>query len=150
MSNQAEIEGIDEILRALESLPSKVGRKVLYDANREILSRNVLPGLRASLPYSARTRRGIKIVKARGTDSGVYIGVSSDAFYLRFLEKGTKRRELRKNNANRGSINPARPFAIPTIEDKANAVLQAVAREYPEMIVLAIAKQLKKYKIQRR
>ena len=152
MNNAVEIEGIDEVLRALEGLPSKLTSKILYDAHKEILSKNVLKDVRAALPYSARTRRGVKVVKARGTANGVYIGVTTDSFWLRFLEFGTSDRLTRgtiktAEGISRGRIDPARPNAVSAINDRTNAVLQAIGKEYPEMIVNAIGKQLKKYKI---
>lgn len=169
MNNQGskyDIEGIDEVLLALERLPMKLTSKVLYDANREIVTKTLRSDLMSAIPYSARTKRGIKVVKARGTQNGVYIGVSADAFYLRFLEKGTQERfttgsgssrrlTTRYNKigrrgsnqgASRGSLTPRDTGVVSTIESKINDVLQAVTKDYGEFIVSALAKQLKKYR----
>lgn len=156
MNNNTDgaIEGADEIMAALDKLPGKLSWKILYNANRSILQTNVLPDLRAALPYSARTRRGIKVVKAKSTGTGVYVGVTTDAFWLRFAEKGTAERvtlgggtKKQPEGISRGRISPGNPIAISTIENKVADVMDQISRHYPEMIVAAIAKELKKYQI---
>lgn len=164
-----DIEGIDEVLNALETLPAKVTNRVLYDANRDIVTRVLKGDIISAIPYSSRTRRGIKVVRARGTQNGVFIGVSTDAFWLRFLQFGTadryttgkgKKRTLTKRynrigrsgsdqGVNRGAIAPRETGVVSTINSKINDVLQAVTKDYGIFIVDAIAKQLKKYQVKK-
>jgi hypothetical protein len=165
-----EIEGIEEILKSLERLPPFISNKLLYDVNKQILTDVVRSDLVAALPYSLRTKKGIKIVKARGTENGLYIGVSTDAFWLRFLQKGTKERKIKSTTdrsftitkryhktgrrgatrtGNRGQISPRETGVVSTLNSKINEVLQAVQKDYSEMLLKAISRNLKKYTIKK-
>ncbi len=169
MADDFKIEGLDEILSALERLPAKVTRKVLFDANKDILNKVVKNPLKNAIPYGAATKRGIKVVAARGTKTGVYVGVTTDAFWLRFLEFGTGERFTRGSltrkrtsryhdkgrlgsspNVTRGAIAPRNAGIVSTIESKINDVLLEVQKDYGNYLMIAIGKQLKKYEIKKR
>lgn len=150
-NSKIDIDGIDEVLQALDELPAKVSQKFLYEANRKVLTQFLKPQLLAALPYSMATKKGITVTKARGTKTGVYIGVSTNAFWLRFLEKGTKDRQTLgkgkiKRGVSRGRIDPPAPHVISTIEASVNGVLETVSKDYSNFIVEALAKRLKYYK----
>lgn len=161
-----EITGIDEVLLSLEKLPSRIQRKLIYETNRDILKTIVLPDAKSGIPYSTATKKGVKVVKARGTDTGVYVGVTTDSFWLRFLEFGTaeratkgattQRRQTKRykrlgrvgasgGGARRGRVN-ANPQLVRILESKTKDVLRAVQERYDQHFAKALTANLKKYK----
>lgn len=171
MNNQVDkfqIEGIDEVLKSLETLPLRITNKILQDANRDVLTRILKPAIQSALAYSSYTKRGIKVTKARGTENGMYVGVSTDAFYLRFLQFGTtdrvtkgklnrssawvggvkvKTKSRSGGGASRGRVNPRETGVVSTIEAKTGEVIRAVTQEYGQYVARAITRQLKKYSV---
>lgn len=162
-----KIDGLEEIMEALRILPSKVSVKILLDANRDVLKNTLLSDLKSAIPYSSKTRRGIKLVRAKGTKTGYYLGVSTDAFWLRFLQFGTDERYTRTGGsrkktkrynqvgrygsdkgAGRGVITPRETGVVSTIEGRTNAVLEAVTENYSEFVVQALTSRLKKFQVQ--
>jgi len=143
------ILGADNIIKALEQLPRNLNNKVLYHANLSIVQTVIRDPLRAALPYGKYSKRGIGLRKAKGTKTGVYAGVTSTAFWLRFLEKGTKPRTTRSNKRygrtkiNRGRISP-QPFIIPFINSKDQELFNETAELYDLYITESLKKNLDK------
>jgi len=98
-----QLDGADEIINALNALPAKIIVSLLRSVNRTAETQYIVKNLRSSIPYSANIKRNIKVESDRNDKTGVIAGPSSDVFWTRFLEKGTKQRKT-KTGANRGSI----------------------------------------------
>lgn len=137
--------GTDQILDALDSLSPKTLNNIIKSTNRKALNVNIRKSVQAALPYSAKTKKAIKTLGDKEDKAtGVWSGVSSDAFYLRFLEKGTKVRTA-EDGANRGRIAP-NPKVIPTIESNIDNVINFFNRDAGEEIAKIMQRKLKSIK----
>jgi hypothetical protein len=91
-----EIVGLKEIQQALKELPSTVATQVLRSFHRKILTDTVVKPMRAALPYSRRTTKNIQVWGDRSKKDAAIAAPSTDSFWLRFVEKGTVTRILKK------------------------------------------------------
>jgi hypothetical protein len=161
-----DVLGADEIIAALDKVPRSVSNKILLDAHKTILKDVVRPDLKALLSsFSPTTRKGVSIVKAKGTTTGAYIGISTKAFWLRFVDKGTKERKTKQANIER--IKSKRYYKVGRwgrreamnrgrvqgdgritnlLTNKANTVLKEVEVNYGEKLVAALDKELQRIK----
>ena len=140
-----DLIGADELVDAIEQLPRALQNKVLYQANLDILRTVIRDPLKAALPYSSKSKKGIGVRKAKGTQTGVYAGVMSVAFWLRFLEFGTAPRKGRRRRgakeSDKGSINP-RPFIAPFITSRDDEVLEEVTQRYDSFVTESLKRNL--------
>lgn len=137
-----EIEGLEEIRQALNSMPVKLSQQVLGKANRDILNKIVKPELKINLPYSGdKYKRAIKTEKYKNAFAGYMIGYTTDVYWLRFMEKGTKVRKTKKGY-NRGAITSPRPFIQRTLNQSSDKVIKNIKTEYGSIILNIIEKQL--------
>jgi len=144
-SVQYKLEGADQIIKALDVLDSKELISLIKSAERKALAQEVIKPIKAALPYSAATKKGIKIVADKEDRlTGLYAGVSSDAFWLRFLEGGTKIRTT-KNRANRGQIAP-RPITKPIIINSADGVIDFFNKDFGQTLVTLMQRKIKRIK----
>jgi HK97 gp10 family phage protein len=119
-----KIEGIDEVIAALEQLSKGVGERALSDVFREA-AKIVKEDLKANAP--ARRLKKNKVIPIRARRGAVTVGYSKAGYIARFYERGTKSRKLLgrgkyKKGTNRGVFR-SRPFvertfkaALPKIE----------------------------------
>lgn len=134
-----ELSGLKEILAALEGLESAEVNKIISTIQKNVLNKTVINSVRAALPYSASTKQAIRVVADKEDPLTFYAGVTSDAFWLRFVERGTRVRE------NRGQI-VAKPKAIPTIESKPDDIIEFFNDEFGEEVAKILLKKIKKSK----
>ena len=138
-----QLEGTKQILEAIDSLNDKEIFKLVKSVNRRNLTKNVVKPVRTALPYSAETKKAIKIVADRADKkTGLYAGVTSDAFWLRFVEGGTKVRTT-EAGANRGLIAP-NPRAKQTIDQSVPSVIDFFNKEFGGELVTMMQKKLKR------
>lgn len=148
MSNvNTNIEGIDEVIKTLESLPLVMSNKLIIDAHKQILNQVLRKPLINAIPYSQKTKK-ITIVKDSSTKTGVFIGPSTKTFWLRFLTFGTKERETKKG-LKKGMISARETGIIGTIDSKINEVIEVINKDFGAALVKAMAKQLKKVTIKK-
>lgn len=99
-----KLEGTDQVLDALSTLQSDELDKLITSSIRKALNDKVVKPLRTAIPYSARDKKAVKTMKDREfKKNSIFGGVSTDAYWLRFIDKGTKERTT-KSGANRGQI----------------------------------------------
>lgn len=134
-----ELKGLKEILEALKGLESKEVDNIINAIQKKVLKDDVIDPVKAALPYSLKTKQAIKIVKDREDPLTLYAGVTSDAFWLRFVERGTR---IRKG---RGQI-IAKPRAIPTIESKPEDIIEFFNSEFGEEVAEILRKKIKRMK----
>lgn len=158
--------GADEIISALDNLAPKLARQVLFDAHKDVLKKVVWSDLKGALSsFSRASRTSVSIRKAKGVDSGAYIGISTKAFWLRFVNYGTRERKTkqakierittkryhtvgrfgRREAANRGSVKGDHDIES-TLDDRTNEVLKEVAENYGDLINDALNKSLQRVK----
>ena len=129
--------GLSEVEEALKTLPAKMQASLLKSFNRKASTKFVVKPLRMALNYSSRTKKAIKIASVRDDKTAVYAGPTSDAFYLRFLEKGTKERK------GRGKITGK--HKIERVADRGvNPIIKYTNKEFGEVINEFLLKKLKR------
>ena len=139
-----EIEGIKAIQDALNSLGPKLSNQILRSFNRKAGTRFIVKNLRGSLPYSKRSKRGIKITTSRRDPNRthIYAGVTTQSFWLRWAELGTVDRNTR-TGANRGSIR-GRHRVGPIINSQIRPIIKYTEKELGKEISNILAKKLKR------
>lgn len=162
-----DVIGADEIIAALGNLTPKLSRKILFDAHKTVLAQVVRPALKSSLAsFSRASKTGVSIRKAKGTESGAYIGITTKAYWLRFVNYGTKDRETKQDTrtrrktkrynqsgrlgrqgggANRGRVEGDHKIES-TLDSRVNDVLREVQENYGDMITAALNKELQRVK----
>lgn len=139
------LTGTKDIVEALDSLKPKVLNNIIKSTNRKALNQEIKKKVQAALPYSAKTKKGIKTLGDKeDRATGVWAGATSDVFYLRFLEKGTKVRTT-ESGANRGRITP-NPRIVPTIESNVDNVVNFFNKDAGEEIAKIMQRKLKRIK----
>ncbi len=133
-----KIEGIKEVIEALEGLPDELVQKFLKTYTRRVLSKFIVDKLKGSLPYSPKSLKGIKVVNDRNDKSAAFGGLTLDSFWLRFTEKGTKVRKTKKG-FNRGQIT-AKNKILPIIDQQINPIIE----DFNEQLGIEIEKILKR------
>jgi hypothetical protein len=98
-----KITGLKELEDALKDLPAKMQASVYRSINRKAVKKYVSDSIRLAVNYSNETEKGITVVNDRQDPTGVYGGVTSDSFWLRFADRGTALRQTEKG-ASRGQI----------------------------------------------
>lgn len=111
-SQRFRIDGMEELVRALRGLPVQLEREIIERYLRDASNRYGVGPLKSGLPYSPRTLAAIKATKDRTREQAYFSGPTTDAFWLRFVDKGTKVRKT-KSGANRGRI--VGKFRVPGI-----------------------------------
>jgi len=139
-----KIEGTKEILEALDVLNQKETTNLIKSVNRKALNINVIKPLKSALPYSAATKKAIRILSDRGEykDTGLWAGATTDSFWLRFLEKGTKLRTS-DTGANRGKITP-RPIITRTIDSNTDGIIDFFNKDFGDTLADIMQKKLKR------
>lgn len=158
--------GADEIIDALDKLAPKLSRQVLFNAHKTVLAQVARPDLKSALAsFSSASRTAVSIRKAKGTQSGAYLGITTKAYWLRFVNYGTKQRTTKVKNitriktkrynsvgrwgrtaaANRGRVVGNEDISS-TLEDRANHVLREVQENYADLINDALNKELQRVK----
>lgn len=166
-----EIEGLDDIITALDALPRKLASKILFESNKTILEDVARKPLVNTLSHLSRaSKKGIKVRKAKGTGgTGAYVGVTTDAYWLRFVNFGTQERKIKSKDkyerriseryykigrrgrvrtANRGRIlgdNRISSF----LDSRSERILKVVQEHYGELVNQVIIDNIKKARIRK-
>lgn len=90
------IIGLKEIEQALKDLPDAVATQVLRSFHRKVLTDTVVKPLRSFLPYSKRTTSKVQVWGDKTNRSAAIAAPGTDSFWLRFIEKGTVTRVVKK------------------------------------------------------
>ena len=101
-SGEYKIEGLKEFMDAIVDLPMHLQKKVLKSFLSKAGRKFVVKELKASLPYSTKSKKGINVVADR-REVAVYAGVTGKSFWLNWADRGTTVRKT-KSGANRGFI----------------------------------------------
>jgi len=137
-----ELKGVKEIQEALLQLPAKVNAKLLQSVHRKTAKKFIIDSLRAGTPYSSTTKKSFVVQNDREDPTAVFAGPSSDAFWIRFVEKGTKQRETKKGY-NRGSITGKNTIE-PIVDQQIEPIINYVNTQYGEEIENFLQKRIKK------
>lgn len=143
------IEGLKDVYKALNGLPPNVKGAALRSVHRKAAAITQGEMVRRAPVGSSRTsntrrekkmgdlRDNIKIGNDRENLSGVIVGVFN-AFWARFIERGTKQRTTQgrgkyRAGANRGKVT-ARPFIEPAIESTYQKTAKYINKNYMQII----------------
>lgn len=137
---KVEIQGYKEVKDALESLPGALQADILGRVNRDILNRIVKPQVRGAIPYSPRSRAGAGVRSQRGDKTAFLAGITTKAFWLRYIEFGTKTRQTKKGY-NRGET-PATTFLERVLAGSVENVANEVNRSYGVLIEKHLKRKL--------
>jgi len=137
-----ELEGVSEVIDALEALEPKQLLSVIKALERKALNENIVKPLKAALPYSADSEKSIRVVQDNQDRTGFWAGITSDAYWLRFVEKGTNIRTTKKG-ANRGAIS-AKNRAVPTILGQTDDVVEFFNKDFGGEVERILQRRLKK------
>ena len=136
-----EIQGLREITEALEALPDGMKDDVVGKANRDILNRLVKPQVRGAIPYSPKSKAAVAVRQERGNKTSFFVGITSKAYWLRYVEFGTTQRQTRKGY-NRGTM-PQRSFLDRVLEGSVPQVTKEISNEYGNIIKKVLERKLK-------
>ena len=136
------LDGADEILDALSALDPKIIMQIIKSVERKALMENIVKPVRAAIPYSTRTKKGIGIANDKQDKTALLAGPLNTVFYLRFVEKGTKERTTARG-ASRGAIT-ARPIVIPTVMGQIDDVVDFFNKDFGEAVDQILQKKIKK------
>jgi len=141
-----KFEGLDDVMKALEGLDDRIVINLFQSVNRKAVQEYVTKPLRSALPYSQKSKKGIITITDRKDrdNAAVWGGVSSDSYWLRFTEKGTKIRKTKKGY-NRGAVVGANRVA-PIVDGQVSELIKFVNEEYGETINSFLEKRIKKLK----
>ena len=139
-----ELTGINEVLDALDSLSEKKIMNIVKAIQRKVLKDIVITPLRAAIPYSQFAKKSIRIVPDKRDYTADYAGPTSDAYWLRWVERGTKQRTT-KAGVNRGAITP-RPIIIPFIESTPEKIVEFFNKDFGQAVSDELQKRISKIK----
>ena len=122
-----EIVGLQDVLKALETLPEDLSDKALLEINKKV-ALIAKQEVEASVPSGdndkkAESKIENNVIVTRGNKSdktSVYVAIRNKAFHARFYEKGTASRSTKgkgkyRKGANRG-VMPKKPFMEPAYQ----------------------------------
>lgn len=137
-----QIEGLDQFEKALETLDSKTVEKIYSSVNRKVANKEVKKPLAARVDY-IHSKRNIKTTKSKDDKTAITVSPSTDIYWTRFLEKGTKERYTKTTGAYRGSIT-ARHQIESVYEAQIDEILKYVQEYYGEEIDNILRRKIKK------
>ena len=135
-----ELKGTKEILDALSILDDREYNKLVLGSIRKALNDKLVKPLRQALPYPD-DKKAIRAIKDKEFKTGYFGGVSSDAFWLRFVEGGTQTRTAKKGN--RGSIT-GKSTVEPFIFSKVDPIITYFNEDFGPNIALMMQRRLKR------
>lgn len=136
------LEGVDELVNALKSLPVDLQNKILKGFLRKVGNKFIVNPLKAKVPYSQKSKKTIKVTAGNKNETNVSAGVGRSGFKLRWAELGTVERKTKKG-ANRGRIQ-GRNIIQPHIEGEINNIVDYVNDELGNEIQKTLERRLKK------
>ena len=111
-SKSYELEGVKEVIDALNALDTKNLVNIIRSVERKALNQHIVKPVKAAIPQNS-LKKAIGVVKDKNEKLGYYGGVKvgkrqtperpPDGVILRWIDKGTKERTTKKG-AYRGKI----------------------------------------------
>lgn len=153
-SQTYELEGVKEILEALDALEQKNLVNIIRAVEGKDLNENIIKPLKSNwtYPQSLRTAIGVQRDKEElaGYRAGIKMGERSlenpnrppDGILIRFLDKGTKNRTT-KRGYNRGMITGKRAIQT-TINNQIDDVIGFFNRNFGTEVDKMISRRLKR------
>lgn len=135
-----EIEGLSELMKALEELPDKLQDKIVKSLLQKTGRKFIVNELKSALPYSSKSKKGLRVISDRRDKEAVYAGVSGDSFWLRFAELGTKERT---KGHYRGRITPKNQVRD-VIDAEINPIIDFARDEFGNEINIILERRIKK------
>lgn len=110
---------VDNLIKAMDELSRKDYEKIMRTIHQTLAKKHIVDRLKQSLPYSARSKKGIRVTSGSRYDkTAVAAGPTSDVYWLRFVEGGTKERRGRGSIAPQNRIGPILDAQIePIVEE---------------------------------
>ena len=156
-----ELEGMAEILEALDDLESKQIMPTIKYAQRRTLNETIIPAVKNALTYRAAYKRLVGLSRARGRHPGYWAGILDASskkgtkqrskqeaegslvygYILRFADLGTKARSYK--GMNRGKI-IGRNTIRPAISTEAHYITPLFQKYFIERLEADLQKKLKK------
>lgn len=135
-----KIDGLKDVEKALEVLPKNLQGNVLRTANRRLVA-PIRKEVKSQIPKrTGKAARELKIKTSRSDKTAVQLGFTSDAFYMRFIERGTRVRQTLSGNS-KGSIT-ARPFIERAYERGSREIIKNKApKEYGDIVADILQKK---------
>ena len=153
MTKKFKIDGMAEVEKALHDLPLMLKAQALRQFNRDVARKITKNKLEAARPKHADS---VGISTDRQDKTAIYVGMTMNAYYLRFMEFGTKLRKTRgkgkranskakkyKAGVNRGVMPITRPFVEKTIDGQMKDVINFARKEYGNSISRWLNRKLK-------
>jgi len=138
-----KLHGLDELRRKLEKIPADIERKAMRKGARAA-GLVIQEEAKARAPRrTGKLQKNINLVVRKRRDGRIsaLVGLGSDAFYGKFLERGHRhigRGKGRRAKLRRGTIQgkriPAKPFMEPAFDAKAEAALAEFERAVIEYV----------------
>jgi hypothetical protein len=141
MAEYFKLEGTNQIINALSALNSRETDKLINFSLRRALNENVVKPLRNTIPYT-NSKKNIKVIKDKEFQNSYFGGVTKEAFYLRFVDKGTKERTT-KSGANRGSITGNNKISN-FINSSVNSTVEYFNKDFAPNLIKNIKRKLKR------
>lgn len=136
-----ELVGVKEIQEILSELPAKTQSEIIKGVLRKIASTEVVKPLRSILPYSPTTKKKI-VLKADRRYPRVFVGPTTDVFWVRFVEGGTQER-FSKSGASKGAI-PENKKIEPFVDSKIPAIINRVNKDFGNIVDEFMKKKIKR------
>lgn len=150
---QLDLKGFDDLLKAIDDLKESVGQKVLQDIANKVAKDIIVDDLKRSVPTNESSTKksknqlanNIRIIKQT---QGVRVGFDKrKSYYVKWLEKGTRNRQLKgkgkyRSGVNRGRIG-ARPFIRPSFERSVPRVIDYLNNNIAQIAKRALTRRLK-------
>jgi HK97 gp10 family phage protein len=147
-----EIKNLDSIQETLKLLPQKLSLQLINSVLRKVANETLVKPIRSALPYSMINRKtgkrvGVKGIKVQGTrdKNRILVGAVRQAYWLRFLEKGTKSRKSKGGVVWRG-MSP-RPIIEPVSDRQIPIVINKINDEFSLELNKFIVRRLKKINV---
>jgi len=98
---------VDNLIKAMDELSRKDYEKIMKTIHQNLARQYIVDRLKAGLPYSGRSKKGIKVtVGSKYDKTAVAAGPTSDVYWLRFVEGGTKERRGRGSITAQNRVGP--------------------------------------------
>lgn len=142
-----EIEGWAEIFEALDKMDNQLQNQIIRGVHRSIANKTIKKEMQAALPYTTGIKKGIGVKSVRGNKTAIWVGANTDAFYLRFLEFGTRVRETasfkgKPMKLNRGRIS-SRPILVRMVDRSIERYINELNQGYGEELKKWMERKLK-------
>ncbi len=142
--NTFKLNGLKEVMEALESLPNELQAKILKSFMSKAGREYIVKPLRSKLNYSQETESSLKVISNPANKLSVMAGVTTKGYKLNWADKGTKVRTTKKGQ-NRGQI-VGKNQVQPHIESSIEPIVDYTNEEMGNFIDKVLEKKLKKLK----